>query len=333
MQSNSLDIQNYNEILESRDDLIQENQRLLSELELAYKSMEHIVEESNREKEIAYSELQNKFEALEQLYAQLSKKENMLIHMEKLSSIGQFITELIHELSSPLTAISLQSQLAVMKDISDEVKNQFKIISEHAERMSNLLSRFKAMAYKGKEDFIIFDLKDNLAECIGTIEIIKPKHITIKTELCEDKLPVKGDPYQTNQVYLNLSKNAFDAMKNNGKEFLVRLRKMSSKELQESNIFGDVYCQPQSDWYEILKNTAQFALAEFIDQGSGIPPEILKEIFQPFFTTKERGKGTGLGLHISSDISLRHGGNLAVKSKVGSGTTFQFILPIASHST
>jgi len=306
-----------------------ENQRLLVELETAYTNMERILEESKREKAIAYNELQEKFEALENLYDQLSKKENMLIHMEKLSSIGQFITELIHELSSPLTAITLQAQLAVMKNVDEETTKQFKIVSEHAERMSNLLSRFKAMAYKGKEDFRLFDLNQNLAECVETIEIIKPKSVRIQLEVCEDNLPIKGDPYQINQIFLNLAKNAFDAMRNNGELLRIYTRKLKSKFIRETGEISHTFCQRPDEWKDILKRVSEFAVVYFNDQGSGIPEELMLEIFQPFFTTKERGKGTGLGLHISSDISLRHGGNLAVKSKVGKGTTFQLLLPIA----
>ena len=74
------------------------------------------------------------------------------------------------------------------------------------------------------------------------------------------------------------------------------------------------------------------ALVGFIDQGVGMPDNLMKEIFQPFFTTKERDKGTGLGLSICRDITLRHGGNLTVESKMNKGTTFQLILPIMAEN-
>jgi signal transduction histidine kinase len=316
------------DIPQTSEDLAMENQRLLNELESAYVKMERILEESNQEKKIAYSELQKKFDSLENLYQELSNKENLLIHMEKLSSIGQFITELIHELSSPLTAITLQTQLAALKEHPVGIKKQFKNVEEQAEKMSNLLNRFKSMAYKGKEAFKEFDLNQNVQECVETVEIIKPKSMNLKTEYCTAELPVKGDPYQTNQIFLNLAKNAFDAMEDFGNILWVKTHKLTSDNIFDSDLIGLSFCQPEEEWEKILAKSNQFALVEFQDTGSGIPDDIMCEIFQPFFTTKERGKGTGLGLAISRDIAVRHGGNLAVKSKLGEGTTFQFLLPL-----
>lgn len=312
----------------TRDDLVQENKRLLNELESAYINMERILEEANREKEIAYKELQSKFDSLENLYQELSKKENLLIHMEKLSSIGQFITELIHELSSPLTAITLQTQLAAFKNNSEEVKDQFKNIEDQARKMSNLLNRFKSMAYKGKESFKEFDLNHNVKECVETVEIIKPKRMKIVTEYSTDTLPVFGDPYQTTQIFLNLAKNAFDAMEEGGEKLIVRIRRWDAAKIKSEGVMGQSFCQVKEDWEKILDNSKEIGMVEFQDEGCGIPAEIMEEIFQPFFTTKERGKGTGLGLAISRDIAYRHGGNLAVKSTVGEGTTFQFLMPL-----
>jgi len=310
------------------EELVMENQALLSELELAYTNMEMILEESSKEKKIAYDELQKKFEALEELYNQLSKKENMLIHLEKLSSIGQFITELIHELRSPLTAISFHAQLGKMKDVAEDIKESFRVIENHVDGMSNLLDRFRAMAYKGKEDFQIFDLNGNLVKCIETIEIIKPKGMNIRLDLCDQKLMVKGDPYQITQIFLNIAKNAFDAMKDHGNELIVKTEKIHSEFARESEKIGCIHCQQNKEWNKILNRTSHLALAHFIDHGKGMPQELLKQVFEPFFTTKGRGEGTGLGLSICSDIALRHGGNLAIKSEEGKGCTFQFLIPL-----
>jgi signal transduction histidine kinase len=310
------------------NNLVLENRRLLNELESAYLKMEKILEQSNREKEIAYRELQRKFDSLENLYQELSKKENLLIHMEKLSSIGQFITELIHELNSPLTAISLQTQLASLNNPPEGIKKQFNTIKDQADKMSNLLNRFKSMAYKGREDFKEFDLNQNMKECLETVEIIKPKYMQLVTEYCDELLPVQGDPYQINQIFLNLSKNAFDAMESGGKELYVRSTRWELKKLDESGILGMSFDKEKQAWKKFIGSTDFVALVEFQDSGCGIPHEIMEEIFQPFFTTKERGKGTGLGLAISQDIAYRHGGKLLVKSKLSKGTTFQIILPI-----
>lgn len=317
----------------TNEELIEDNQLLLDELELAYKNMEMILEQSSREKEIAYHELQRKFKALESLYTELSNKENMLIHMEKLSSIGQFITEIIHELSNPLTVISGTVQLAQLMDLPENINDQFHIISQNVDRMYNCLIRFKDMAHNGKENFCLFDINENLKDTLKTIDILKPKRIKLDISHSTEPLIVKGDPFQLTQIYLNLAKNAFDAMEKKGKVLSFATRLVTVDWIMNSEEFGETYCQDRKTWENILKNSGRFALVEVADQGTGIRDKNLDNIFTAFFTTKERGKGTGLGLSISSDIAKRHMGNLAVKSKLNEGTVFQLLVPVDEESS
>ncbi len=313
--------------------LQKENRNLLQELETAYKTMEMIVEQSNREQKIAYDELQQKFNALEGLYREISNKENLLIHMEKLSSIGQFISEIIHELNNPLTGISGGAHLLKTLNPPENLKPFIKIIEENVKRMTGYLRRFREMVYKGEENFVLFDANQNLQDCLATIEIIKPKSIQLTIRTFEHPLMIKGDPYQVNQIYLNLAKNAFDALKAHGDRIDVSIRQVTKDWIQHSGGFSKTQCQDAIVWASILEEKNDFALVEFEDNANGIPADIIENIFQAFYTTKGRDKGTGLGLSISSDIARRHGGNLAVKSMVGTGTTFQILLPIAQKSS
>ena len=319
-----------NTLPQTIENLEHENKNLLSELELAYKNMATIVEQSNKEKEIAYSELQDKFKSLEELYSELSSKENKLIHLEKLSSVGQFITEIIHELNSPVTAISGQVELMRYLEPTDEIVERLDLIAKEIDRIGDYFNRFKGMVYKGHEDFGVFDLNENLLECLGTIEIIKPKDVFFDIDLCADSLHINGDPYQTNQIFLNLSKNAFDAMDGKGCRMCYRSRKVSTEWLQQPKNYSEIACLKKSQWDESLKEAKQFALIEIEDSGSGIPADRLRDIFKPFVTSKGRGKGTGLGLSIASDVAKRHAGNLAVFSTPGQGTTFQFAVPLST---
>ena len=310
------------------EDLIKENQCLLTELEVAYKNMELILKETDHEKKIAYQELQQKFLALENLYNELSNKENMLIHLEKMSSIGQFITEIIHELQSPLTAISGYVELALMSDSSEEVREYLSQVTKNVMRMSGYLMRFRDMAYKNEEHYCLLELQQNLTECLATIKIIKPHDVEIITNFCDEQLMVKGDPYQINQIYLNLAKNAFDAMELKDQTLKVSTKHVTAEWIKNSDEIGLTHCQDIKIWSEILNDADSYALVEFTDDGPGIAPEQLNKVFQANFTTKDRGKGTGLGLSISSDIVKRHRGNLVVKSVLDKGTTFQLLLPL-----
>lgn len=311
------------------ESLKEENDRLLVELETAYSNMVQILDNSEKEMEIAYHELDKRYQALEELYSTLSNKENMLIHLEKLSSIGQFITEIIHELNNPLTVISAMADLTLMDpDLDNKVFERIKKIPRQVLRMSNYLKRFKNMAYKGEESFSVFDLKENITEYLATIEIIRPKSVVISSQFCEEKLEVFGDPYQIMQIFLNLAKNAFDAMQESGKNLSLFLSPVDKKWLKNKKNTGSNSCRDEEEWEEILKNNNNFALVEFKDDGSGIPENIVNNIFEAFFTTKGRGKGTGLGLSIATDVTKRHNANLYIKSQLGKGTTFLFVIPL-----
>ena len=317
-----------NQYKQKNKELEEENRFLLMELEKAYKNLETVLQQSKHEQDIAYEELDNKYEALENLYEQLSNKENMLVHLEKLSSIGQFITEIIHELNNPLNVINGVTDILLYGEISDATKENLEKISSQVDRMTNYLNRFKVMAYKGEQDFVYFDLNENVKNFIDTIDIIKPKSINIKSNLSDDTLKVWGDPYQTTQIFLNLAKNAFDALKENGQELEIITKRVNSDWVNKKNLNGEFSCQGKKEWQSIIDNSKSFALVEIKDDGTGIPNDFLPNIFDAFFTSKERGKGTGLGLSIATDISKRHNSNLTVKSELGVGTTFSFIMPL-----
>ena len=319
--------------METQSDTVEklknDNMSLLEELANAYTSMEAILEESANEREIAYLELDKKYTALAKTYEELTQKENMLVHLDKLSSIGQFITEIIHELRNPLMVISGVAEIALLQELPDKVKSKLQKIPEQVDRMSSYLERFRAMAYKNKEDFKIFNLGENLTDFLETIELIKPKNITIDRQLDEQKIKVHGDPYQLNQIYLNFAKNAFDAVGDETKTLTISSKCVKNTELlEDSNLQFIASSQNEESWQKILQDCEQFAIVEFRDEGSGIPDELVTNIFSAFFTTKERGKGTGLGLSISSDIAKKHNANLAVKSELSVGTSMYVIIPI-----
>ena len=244
-----------------------ENKRLLDELELAYQKIEVILEESNREKEVTYRELQHKFETLQKLYKELSKKENLLVHMEKLSSIGEFITELVHEINNPLSAIRMQAELALLENENESVKNPYTTILNNSDKIMKLLESFRSLAYKGKEEFQTFDLNESLVECCETVAILKPKKLTLETIIAPGKLIISGDSYQINQIVLNLSKNAFDAIKAGNSYLKIRTKKILSNRLQTSKNSGMVHCLPPNKWEKLfhLLKIYRFQVSQFPD--------------------------------------------------------------------
>jgi CheY-like chemotaxis protein len=139
-----------------------------------------------------------------------------------------------------------------------------------------------------------------------------PKNIELKTELPRGLNPILGDPTQIHQVLLNLCVNSRDAMPNGG---IVRIT-AENIEIDKSYVSMNPEAKP-----------GPHVLLKVIDNGSGMPPEVVERIFDPFFTTKEPGKGTGLGLSTLHAIVKGHGGFVQVHSEPGKGTDFQIYLP------
>jgi signal transduction histidine kinase len=225
--------------------------------------------------------------------------------------------------------ISGVAEIALLQDLPEDVKSKLQKIPEQVDRMSSYLERFKAMAYKNKEDFKVFDLDEKLCDFLETVDLIKPKNITIASEFGRQKMKAHGDPYQINQIYLNFAKNAFDAMGDEIKTLTVSSNCVKrSQLLEDPDLQFMASSQEEDSWQKILQEYEEFALVEFKDEGSGVPEELVPNIYDAFFTTKERGKGTGLGLSISSDIAQKHNANLAVKSELSVGTSMYMIIPI-----
>ena len=184
------------------------------------------------------------------------------------------------------------------------------------------------MAYKEKAKFTRFDVNKNIKEFIETLDLITPKSIQVSYDLSEKELFVSGDVYQLTQIYLNLAKNAFDAMDEIANAQLkIRTKLLSAFKVNTNS--KKYYCLKPDVWEKIIEMADKFALVEFIDNGAGIPEVNLEYLFDSFFTTKERGKGTGLGLSISMDIAKKHNANIAIISRANEGTTVQLLIPIA----
>jgi len=306
----------------TKDELVRENWRLLNELESVYQNMDVILDDSARETEIAYHELEQKYTALENLYEELSKKENLLVHLEKMSSIGQFISEIIHELNNPLTVITMSAEGLLLDGFTPDQKKDFtERIEKNAQHMAKILTRFRDIAYKENSDFRLFNLNENITEWIGTVILISIKKIRIKTEYYHEDLIIEGDPVQICQILLNLSKNAFDSMTDENSFLRISTKLVTSDWIRADDNLGKINCRDSEEWNNLISEKDQFALIEVTDNGIGINKEYLEDIFLPFFTTKAKGLGSGLGLSISKDIVTRHNGNL-VYHRASSSTNY-----------
>jgi len=227
-----------------------------------------------------------------------------LVESHKLRAIGNLTAGVAHELNNPLNNIILTSE--VLKDsyheLSDEelddIVNDLVTQSERAQRVvKNLLDYARESETKTEYFHIDKLLEDTLQLARNQIKLNK---IKLAVNVAPNLDPLYGDQELLKQVFLNLVINAIDAMPDGGE-----LRVDVSEETQTG-----------------------FMAIQISDTGAGIPNHILGSIFNPFFTTKPTGKGTGLGLAVSKGIIEKHGGDIKAESKPGEGARFIVYLPI-----
>ena len=224
--------------------------------------------------------------------------EDRVRRLEGLASISTLTAGIAHDVGAPMTAILGYAEM-MEKSLTDE-KNRERahIIVDQVQRISQLVQALLNMARPGERDFLSIDLAPILETSLEFYrEKLRNHGIVIERSI--NPVPfVAGDADRLQQVFLNLIINAVDAMTQRG---TLRV----------------VLASPEPGAVEV----------RFGDTGSGIDPRELDRIFEPFYTTKERGRGTGLGLVVAKGIVDEHGGEMRVESELGVGTEFVIRLP------
>lgn len=270
----------------------------------------------------------------------LKESEAALIQSEKMSSLGQMIAGVAHEINTPLAYVRnglqvLDEQMPQTAGLAGETRRLLELLAGDAdeaqvsaqytlvhelclaaesghgpeelagvirdgiygiEQISEIVTNLKNFSRLDRSKIAHFSLNEGLdSTLVIARNLVKNKQV--EKDFCDQPF-VTGSPSQINQVFLNLISNAAQATGEGG---LIRL---------------------------ITRVEANRAIVEVIDNGSGIPPDVLPKIFDPFFTTKKIGEGTGLGLSIAYKIIGEHGGRIEVSSEVGKGTRFTITLPV-----
>jgi two-component system cell cycle sensor histidine kinase/response regulator CckA len=239
--------------------------------------------------------------------------EVQLAQGQKMQAIGQLAGGVAHDFNNVLTAIIGFSDLLLAKHRpTDAAFADLMNIKNNANRAANLVRQLLAFSRRQTLRPEVLSLTDVLADLGNLLGRLLGEKVTFRVSHGRDLWPVKADLNQFEQVIMNLAVNARDAMPNGG-QVTVRT----------SNVTADASREIEPG----VMPPGEYVLCEVQDTGTGIPPEIRNKIWEPFFSTKDVGKGTGLGLATVYGIVKQTGGFIFCDSEVGKGTTFRIYLP------
>ncbi len=243
-----------------------------------------------------------------------------LRHAQKMDALGQLAGGVAHDFNNMLTAILGAGELIGARlPEKDRSRRYLEVIENGVGRLSELTSKLLAFSRKQAAHVAPTDLHDVVRDTVALLETTLDKRVRIELDLAAENSTVLGDGTQLENVLLNLGINASHAMPEGGTlQFRTKTVDLSA-----------AWCATSP--FELVPG--EFVELAVSDTGTGIPPEVLPHIFDPFYTTKPQGKGTGLGLSEAHGAMRQHGGAIKVYSEPGKGTCFHLLLPLSDAST
>ncbi len=286
------------------------NRDILKPLGLVEKATEEVAKETFTP--ISYpqgkkNEISRLIAAFNKMAGELESRGEQLVQSRKLASIGTFTSGIAHELNNPINNISLVVESLMEDDEilgNSERQRLYRDLMNQADRSSEIvknLLEFSRARLPRVEEVSLEELADKTAQLVGNE--MRLNHVRFTKEI-RDPIPrLNLDKGGIQQVFLNLFLNSIQAIQGGGEIKVVLSLAQTSDEVR----------------------------IDVEDTGRGIPPEDLGSVFDPFFSTKKEGEGTGLGLSVSYNIINKHGGRIEVKSSPGQGTCFSVFLPLGGE--
>jgi signal transduction histidine kinase len=277
------------------------------------RSTEEVNLDLERAVQMRTADLARKNRELAETLDKLNRAQQQIVRSEKLASIGQLVAGIAHEINNPVNAIvntvgpleeAVQS-IDKDPDAAKDVVEMVKVVQRGAQRTKAIVSALHNYSRTDDESVVDFDIDRSIDDSLELLRHLLKQNVTVVKKYANPGR-VRGHAGQINQVFMNLLTNAAQAL--SGRE-----QATITIETRGGVSVGD------QDGVEV----------RIIDNGSGIPPDVLPRIWDPFFTTKDVGEGTGLGLSIVHELVERHGGTIECETKVGEGTTFTVRLPRA----
>ena len=292
-----------------------------------------LLEETIEELEQKQKAIEDSNTALQKSLKELKAAQSQLIQSEKMASLGELTAGIAHEIQNPLNFINNFSEVSkeLLEEMLEEIQNgdmeevnaiaqdviqNLQKITHHGQRADGIVKgmlQHSRTSSGAKEDTNINVLVDEYLRLAfhGLRAKDKLFNASLDTHLDDTIQPINISPQDIGRVVLNLITNAFYTVN-------------EKRKLQTEGYEPNVKVETKKLDYSIE--------IQVTDNGNGIPNKVLDKIFQPFFTTKPTGQGTGLGLSLSYDIIKAHGGDIKVKTKENQGTTFIISLPTTTNT-
>lgn len=257
------------------------------------------------ERKKAYQLLKDQVEELKRACESLEKTSDHNFQSEKLAAMGLIVSGIAHEINNPLTAVIGYSQL-LMDTNGHDMGRQLKVVRDQAQRCAKIIQEMMFFARRRKPVFAEMDLRDTV---LGALQESKIDFETRKVASFlfppSGEIMISGDSGLLKKVFAQLFLNAAHALEETKENRRVEIR---------------------------ISDSGEFYQVEVQDNGPGIPAEHLPKIFDPFFSTKEVGRGAGLGLSLCYGVIADHGGRIKVRNEKGKGAHFSVFLPKKNSS-
>jgi two-component system C4-dicarboxylate transport sensor histidine kinase DctB len=286
---------------------LQERRESRDALRRAAQELDATIAVRTQELRVANQALESKYATLQQTESLLRSTQNELVQAGKLAMLGQMAAGVTHELNQPLTAIRAFADNAVKfirRGQLPQVEENLEYISSASAHMGNIIAQLKGFARKSGDAITLVDLAQITAAAVLLLRSeFQQQGVAIAVDV-RDAVQVMGDAVRTEQVLINLLRNAIDAV--DAQEYVADRRVTA-----------------------LIERVGELAVVRIRDTGPGIAAEVVPHLFEPFFTTKESGKGLGLGLAISSSIVQAMNGRLEAHNLPQGGAEFTVQLPLA----
>ena len=285
----------------------------------ANNALEKRVHERTRQLTTANRDLKKEIEMRQHHEKEKAKLENQLLQLQKMETIGTLAGGIAHDFNNILTPILGYTEMA-LEELSEESVLRYDIeqINGAATRGKDLVQQILTFSRQVDFDKRPLKLDDIVREVMKLIRASFPSNIEIRQDLDSNCGTVMADATQMHQIIMNLCTNAYHAMMSSGGELKVKLDKVN------------VGTKPVNGLAKIEKGT--YVRLTISDTGHGMDKLTMERIFEPFFTKKEVGSGSGLGLSVVHGIVNNYNGSIVVKSEPGKGSTFMIYLPQHSAS-